>query len=604
MLKKLAKIGIKNLFEAILFTPKSYTNTFLIKSLNKKDETQGVIRVIIENKKTSYRKMHINAFMPDFNDKLEIIIFNPKQFHNIIFSTNKEIFIYGNIKFNFLWQIMQPKVIKNINTIIMNFPATKIQNLNLNLIFREIMTIPNIISLGIESNIANDIYTIFNPESSMDHNNKSDFVNIYNKNGLFGKYLEAIKFIEIFYYIKNLRNKKLTFVAKNKLNSNYKNFINTLPFKLTEGQSECIKKLSKCLSLNKATRCVVMGDVGCGKTIVILSCVVMAYPKKSILLVPTTILAKQIYIESKKLLPNYIKIGFTISGSEETDCDFLIGTHSLLYRKLDNFDLFMTDEQHKFGTNQRLAIEKMLTTDGNKPHSIQFSATPIPRTMALIESNIVDFIFIKDLPFKKNIDTKIISKEDFKDLINHINTEIYANNQIVIIYPLIEKSNNIKYQSIEEGLPFWLKTFDNVYCTYGKDKNKEEIIENFRDNGSILIATTLFEVGISLPRLSSIIIVGAERLGLASLHQLRGRVSRNGIKGYCFLYTNNKQSDRLNDFIKTKNGFEVAELDLKYRQSGDILRGNKQSGGQFKYFTLEDRNLAKMAIHKLDQIKN
>ena len=127
-------------------------------------------------------------------------------------------------------------------------------------------------------------------------------------------------------------------------------------------------------------------------------------------------------------------------------------------------------------------------------------------------------------------------------------------------------------------------------------KVPKNAIWRFKENGDILIATTLFEVGISLPRLSTIIIVGAERLGFATLHQLRGRVSRNGAKGYCFLYTNDIKKERLNDFIKTTNGFEIAELDLKYRNSGDILKGVRQSGMQFKYFDMAtDKEIAQKA---------
>lgn len=595
-MNRLAKIGINNLFEAILYTPKSYTNTTILKSLNKYSTNEGAVKIIINSKAGFGKTLKFQAYMLDLDENLEIIIFNPKPYHNKIFIQNKEMYIFGKFEYKYgIYTIVQPRITTNINQITLNFATTRIKNLNN--IFREIISQENLNTLNFDDEIKKSIFSIFHPESDI------FYLDEFNKNnGLFGKYLEAIKFVEIYYYMSELRKKRYFFEATSILNGDYKSFIKSLPFSLTNGQEECMNYLSKKLDSTIATRCVVMGDVGCGKTIVILSCVMMAYPKKSILLAPTTILASQIYNEAIKFLPENISVGLAIKDNQIVDCDFLIGTHSLLYKDISSFSLFMTDEQHRFGTNQRMTIEKMLEIDGKKPHSIQFSATPIPRTMALIESNIVDFCTIKDLPFKKDITSKIITKDDFSALIAHIKEEIKKHMQIAIIYPLVEQSNTIAYQSIEEGLPFWQKNFKNVYSTHGKDKNKEEIIDSFRDNGDILIATTLFEVGISLPRLSTIIIVGAERLGFATLHQLRGRVSRNGAKGFCFLYTNDAKRARLNDFIKTNNGFEIAELDLKYRNSGDILKGIRQSGMQFKYFDIAtDKEIANNAKNLLNE---
>jgi ATP-dependent DNA helicase RecG len=146
----------------------------------------------------------------------------------------------------------------------------------------------------------------------------------------------------------------------------------------------------------------------------------------------------------------------------------------------------------------------------------------------------------------------------------------------------------LEYQSIDEARGYWEKNFKNVYVTHGKDKQKEEVLLDFRDKGSILIATTVVEVGISLPRLTTVVIVGAERLGLSTLHQLRGRVSRTGLKGYCYLYTNNTSSKRLEKFVETKSGFDIANLDLKFRKSGDLLSGSSQSGLEFKWVDLSE----------------
>jgi len=261
----------------------------------------------------------------------------------------------------------------------------------------------------------------------------------------------------------------------------------------------------------------------------------------------------------------------------------------------------MVDEQHRFGTKQRALISNLAKNGDKRAHFLQFSATPIPRTLSMMHSSLVDFSYIKELPFKKNIDTKVIKKSDFKKLLEHIKREIKKGHQSIIVYPLVEESEVIEYQSIEEGRGFWESRFDKVFVTFGKDKNKEEVLEEFAKNGNILVSTTVIEVGISLPKLSTIVIVAPERLGLASLHQLRGRVSRNGLTGYCFLYTNLKENRRLDDFCKTASGFDIAELDLKYREGGDMLKGVFQSGKSFVWFDMgEDIKVLKKAKANLE----
>ena len=347
-----------------------------------------------------------------------------------------------------------------------------------------------------------------------------------------------------------------------------------------------------------------MGDVGCGKTMVILASVVMCYPKRAVLMVPTTVLARQIYDEALKFLPLHVKSTLVVQKSKKSDdlskFDFIIGTHALLFRELPEIDLVMVDEQHRFGTKQRAAISNLAKKGDKRVHFLQFSATPIPRTLSMMHSSLVDFSYIKELPYKKDIDTKIIRKTEFAKLLEHIKAEIKQKHQVIIVYPLVEESEVIEYQSIEEGRSFWEKSFSNVYVTFGKDKNKEETLQEFSEKGDLLISTTVIEVGISLPRLTTIVLVAPERLGLASLHQLRGRVSRNGLKGYCFLYTNLQKSKRLVDFCKTKSGFDIAELDLKYREGGDMLRGVFQSGKSFEWFDMsEDIEILKEAKDNL-----
>ncbi len=272
--------------------------------------------------------------------------------------------------------------------------------------------------------------------------------------------------------------------------------------------------------------------------LIILASAMIAREFGSILMVPTSILANQIYEEANKYLSKFMKIALLTQNRVEGEIEeakFIIGTHAILYKKnISKFPLIMVDEQHRFGSNQRAELEKLVRGEdkNRKAHFLQFSATPIPRTQAMIESEIVDVTLIDTLPFERVVHTEIIGKSEFKNLIKHIEGEIKKNHQVVIIYPLVKSSDKIPYLSIDEAKEFWLKNYDGVYVTHGKDKEKDEVLENFRDNGKILLSTTVVEVGISLPRLTIIVIVGAERLGLASLHQLRGRVGRNGIESW------------------------------------------------------------------------
>jgi ATP-dependent DNA helicase RecG len=223
----------------------------------------------------------------------------------------------------------------------------------------------------------------------------------------------------------------------------------------------------------------------------------------------------------------------------------------------------------------------------------------------MMQSELLDVSLITTTPFEREVITETITKTDFPNLLTHIKEEIALDHQVLIIYPLVEESSEVPYQSLEESRGFWENKFDNVYVTHGKDKQKEEVLFEFREKGNILLATTVVEVGISLPRLTLIVIVGAERLGLATLHQLRGRVGRNGLKSWCYLYSNSSDNFRLEQFTKTTNGFDIAKLDLKFRDSGDILDGTIQSGQRFKWLDMaEDEEIVSYAKERVSISKS
>jgi ATP-dependent DNA helicase RecG len=407
--------------------------------------------------------------------------------------------------------------------------------------------------------------------------------------------IHALKYAEIFCFMKKLRAKRLALPAIMTVKADPKPFIKSLPFALTSDQRLAIEACQSDLARSDQARRLIVGDVGCGKTMVILAIAYMVGKARSILMAPTTLLANQLYEEARKYLGGFLKIGFVTQKEDtlqsdnlfgESDADFIIGTQALLHRDLPRVACVMIDEQHRFGANQRKKLGDLTSGGGKKPHFFQFSATPIPRTLAMIQSALLQITPIKTAPFKKQIETRVIARADFGELIAHIKEQIAQQAQTLIVYPLIEASDKNEYQSLEQARGYWESRFERVYVTHGKDKEKEKTLLEFRERGLILLATTVVEVGISLPRLNAIVVVGAERLGLASLHQLRGRVGRLGQKARCFFYTNYPNNPRLAALAATNDGFEVAELDLQNRDSGDLLSGVMQSGAQFNWFNL------------------
>ena len=404
--------------------------------------------------------------------------------------------------------------------------------------------------------------------------------------------LRTLKFVEILNYLQKLSAKKTSFPAQIYPLHDISDWLASLPFEPTRDQLRAIKDIASDLQSPLARRRVVMGDVGSGKTLVILASAAMNYPRISYLMAPTSILAEQIYAEALRLLPPQIKVLLVKSGDREPNfagAHLIIGTHALLYHELAPSNLIMVDEQHRFGSNQREKIARLTGSGEFRAHFIQFSATPIPRTLSMIQSELVSFSFLKQLPFEKQIKTKILQNDGFTGFMQDLRRELAAGNQAIIVYPLVQQSESSVYQSLEEAAPFWKAQFADVMITHGSDKDKEEVLRRFRDEGRLLITTTIVEVGISLPRLSVILIVGAERMGLASLHQLRGRVGRKGQAGRCYLYTKLKSPpQRLREFAATLDGFKVANIDLKNRQGGDLLGGSVQHGAMFTWYDYEE----------------
>jgi len=571
------KLKIVSLLDLALLIPSSYNNSTLSKSIIL-GEVQTFEAVVTEV--TAFNgKLRIGFYLPQFLKQLNSMLFRVTPYHYQLYKVGTKHYIQGKVEeYRGQLQINQAKSLKRIGEIIPKY-SVAIKQSSMQGLIACYVNKERLLEEGLTIKEVNTLLRLHYPRVQ-------DDIEKYDIN--------LLKFIEAFNHMKKLKGKRTDFPALASLNGSLEKFIQKLPFELTIEQKKVIDEIKKDLiSKRKSAKRMVIGDVGSGKTMVILASAVMAYPKKSILMAPTSLLALQIYEEAKTYLPKEISVALVMQGKKsEGDylkADFIIGTHAILFKDdMPQAPLIMVDEQHRFGTKQRAMLEAMVSKGEYKPHFLQFSATPIPRTQAMMHSELIDVSLITSTPFKKDITSRVIGKEDFGGLLESIKYEIAQNHQVLIIYPLVEESKEIPYQSLEEGRGFWEKRFEHVYLTHGKDKNKERVLEAFRDKGNILLATTVVEVGISLPRLTLIVIVGAERLGLATLHQLRGRVGRLGLKSYCFLFTKDKKNGRLEAFTQTTSGFEIARLDLRFRKSGDIVDGTVQSGVQFKWLRLAD----------------
>ena len=376
--------------------------------------------------------------------------------------------------------------------------------------------------------------------------------------------------------------------------------INSLPFKLTNAQIKVLEEIDKDMESKKTMNRLLQGDVGSGKTAVAMVATYKAVKSgyQVAVMVPTAILAKQHYENFKNMLAKFdIKCELLVSGMTKKQkesvldnlkngkIDVIIGTHALLQENVEfnKLGLVVTDEQHRFGVRQRGVI----SSKGENPDVLVMSATPIPRTLALILYGDLDISIIDELPpNRQKIDTFAVTPSKEERVNNFIKQQINEGRQIYIVCPLVEESEEINAKSVLEiAQKYKNDTFKEYKVEYihGKlnKKEKDSIMENFK-NGKIdiLISTTVIEVGVDVPNATIMVIENAERFGLATLHQLRGRVGRGKYKSYCILkYKGNGEQtkERMKIMVETNDGFKISEKDLELRGSGEFF-GTKQHG--------------------------
>jgi ATP-dependent DNA helicase RecG len=437
---------------------------------------------------------------------------------------------------------------------------------------------------------------------------------------------EELFFIQLQLITKNLiRKHKIKGFPFEIIGENFNNFYNNhLPFELTNAQKRVLKEIRNDLGSHAQMNRLLQGDVGSGKTIVALMCMLIAKDNgfQSCLMAPTEILANQHFngiTELAKDLNINIRI---LTGStkiaqrriiheelENGTLDIIIGTHALLEDKVQfkNLGLAVIDEQHRFGVEQR---SKLWRKSEIPPHVLVMTATPIPRTLAMSLYGDLDISVIDELPpGRKPIQT--VHRFDSKRLVvwKFIKDEIAKGRQIYIVYPLIQESEKMDYKDLMDGYESISRDFPlpqySISILHGKMKpaDKDEEMKRFAEGKTnIMVATTVIEVGVNIPNASVMVIESAERFGLSQLHQLRGRVGRGAEQSYCILMTDYKLSEdsktRMETMVRTNDGFEIAEVDLKLRGPGDIM-GKQQSGVLNLQIAdlVKDRDILQVARH-------
>ena len=597
------------------------------------DNSLLIINVIIEsNPIVSYIKKNFNrlSFRARYNERIfNVVIFNRAYLKtNLTIGKNitiigkydfkKNIFTSSDIKFNVTNGQIEP--VYHLTKGITNNTVSKLIKDNFNNIY-------------IKDSLPSNIISKYNLLSKKDALYNIHFANAlkmvhYAKNRLIYEELFDFSFKMNYFKNQNIRkDKEPKNIDINKINE----FKKLLPFSLTTDQDNAYNEIVQDMSSNKKMNRLLLGDVGSGKTVVAVGAIYANFIAgfESTLMAPTEVLATQHYFSIKKILDKFNVAVELITGSmskkekeaiykrvQNKEIDLLIGTHSLLNENIifNNLGLVITDEQHRFGVHQRFALE-----DKSKcPDILYLSATPIPRTYAMTIYGDLDISYIKTKPTgRKDIITKVKKNSDIKEVLGLMLEQIKLGHQIYVVSPLVEEDESLNLTSInllKEKLSLAFKNLFRIEIIHGKMKTseKESIMNDFKNNQiKILIATTVIEVGIDVSNATMMVIFNAERFGLATLHQLRGRVGRSDLQSYCYLISDS-DNDRLKVMEESNDGFYISQKDFEMRGHGDLF-GVKQHGDMsFKLANLKnDYNIllfanedAKKFIDSKEYLKN
>ena len=600
--KLLNKINIYTVEDLLSYYPYRYNIIKFVNIDEALDNTISyVLATVLSDIKVAYIKRNFNRLSfiaANNNQTFTVTIFN-RAFLKKNLTLNREIVLIG--KYN-----------KLKNTFVANDIKFSYEKERIEAVYHLTEGIKN---STIESFVASAL--------QLDYNIADYVPDIYNNKYNFLSKNEAIKLIhqpksitdikrselkliyeELFLYMFKINylkeiNKKAQGIKKEFAMNLVEDFLNDLSFRLTTDQETTIKEILKDMQSDIRMNRLVLGDVGSGKTVVAVTAIFANYLSgyQSAFMAPTEILAKQHYETLQNYFSNYdLKIGL-LTGSltkknkeklyaqiNAGEIDVVIGTHALLNEgaAFASLGLVITDEQHRFGVNQRSLLQnKGLNKDADV---LYLSATPIPRTYALTIYGDLDLSQIKTKPnTRKEIITKVVLEKNIREVLLAMLEELKKGHQIFVVSPLIEQNDELDLNSVNILKEKLDRAFNNkvpIGILHGKlkQKEKDELMLEFQTGKiKILISTTVIEVGIDIPKASLMVIFNAERFGLATLHQLRGRVGRSDIQSYCYLVTNDDNNERLKVMASSNDGFYISEKDFELRGGGDLF-GVKQSG--------------------------
>ncbi|MFH1613094.1 MAG: ATP-dependent DNA helicase RecG [bacterium] len=625
--KLLNTLGIKTILDLLQYYPRDYRDCSKIKKIShlfyqKENLAIETIYATIETTQVItphgfYKQPIYKVIIKDDTGIASLIFFNQKKFFKYfdkIFINGKKIIVSGNfkIKFNELqsYSFDYELIDEDENTESIQtgkiIPIYKLSGY-----VKNMRLLRNFIKKGLDEYFGklNDLIPLFIREKMnfLDINESLFQIHFPSSYETLQKAKNRLIFDEFFFFQIALFLKKQIYILPKKelffkiTNQFISHFYNNLPFQLTEAQKKVIKEIKLDMCSEHSMNRLLQGDVGSGKTIVaifaMLICCESGY--QATIMAPTEILAEQHYLTLHKNLEKLgIKIGLLSSGLkfsekkdtikkiEDGEINIVIGTHSLIQEsvKFKNLGLVVIDEQHKFGVLQRDALRKK----GQNLDVLIMTATPIPRTLSLTVYGDLDVSILNELPKgRKQIITKWITEKKRKEMYTFLKEEIKKGHQVYIVYPLIEESEKIDLKAaiiMQKHLQQDIFPDLKVGLLHGKMKvqEKEEIMSAFKNNEiQILVCTTVVEVGIDIPNVTVMVIEHAERFGLSSLHQLRGRIGRGSKESYCLLFTGVKLSleakERIKAMLQTSDGFKIAELDLKQRGPGEFM-GTRQHG--------------------------
>lgn len=613
--KLLARLGITTLYDMLRFYPRFVENRSEIKHIYEltDGETACICGEVYSDVKKVPIKRNMNLYtmyVREGNTVASLTWFNNKYVQNA-FKLGQKYNFYGKVEKKFgKTQLVNPTyepADKNLHTgrvvpiysLTENLPQKTIRSIAKNCVEMSKGVISEYLPTYIREKyslpeINHAISSIHFPESLKDYENA-------RKRLVF----EELLFLQL--GLLSLRKSKKQGVSpKITCAPFYDDFVKKLPFPLTDDQKNVCSEIMKDISSPRPMNRLVQGDVGSGKTVVAFASIYCAVNSgyQAVMMAPTSVLANQHYNEALKyfdetsvllltgsLTPSARKTAY--KKIETGEAKVIIGTHALIEEdlKFKNLALVITDEQHRFGVNQRAALLKK----GSFPHMLVMSATPIPRTLTLILYGDLDVSIIKQMPpGRKPVETFAVNEDMRPRVEEFIRKEISSGRQVYIVCPLVETSEKLDLESAENTYTRLEKQFPeySVALVHGKmkSKTKKEILEDFSAGKiNILISTTVIEVGINVPNASLMVIENAHRFGLSTLHQLRGRVGRGSDKAYCVMIADTSSetaSQRIKVMCSTNDGFEIANKDLELRGPGDILGVRQHGLPEFKIANL------------------